>query len=67
MAAALPLGVEVVTEADILVDLNLCLLCLVDPDSGLDCVDEAELEEALEDDEVKGCRVGWGLQVGSGW
>lgn len=55
MAAALPLGVEVVTEADILVDLNLCLLCLVDPDSGLDCVDEAELEEALEDDEVKGC------------
>lgn len=77
IAAALPLGVEVVTEEvgtvladEAIFEVLKCLLRL-DPElkigSGF-VEDEAELqEEALEDEEVKGLRVAVGLQVGSGW
>ena len=77
IAAALPLGVEVVTEEvgavladEAIFEVLKCLLRL-DPElkigSGF-VEDEAELlEEALEDEDVKGLRVAVGLQVGSGW
>lgn len=77
IAAALTLGVEVVTEEvgavladEAIFEVLKCLLRL-DPElkigSGF-VEDEAELlEEALEDEDVKGLRVAVGLQVGSGW
>lgn len=77
IAAALPLGVEVVTEEvgavladEAIFEVLMCLLRL-DPElkigSGF-VEDEAELlEEALEEEDVKGLRVAVGLQVGSGW
>ena len=72
IAAALPLGVEVVTDEEAVTDEAIfevlkCLLRL-DPDpeackigsGSRDCVEEAELEveEALEDEDVKGLRTG---------
>ena len=77
IAAALTLGIEVVTEEvgavladEAIFEVLKCLLRL-DPElkigSGF-VEDEAELlEEALEDEDVKGLRVAVGLQVGSGW
>jgi len=72
IAAALPLGVEVVTDEETVADEAIfevlkCLLRLgPDPEAckigsgSRDCVEEAEpeVEEALEDEDVKGLRTG---------